>query len=145
MLNTRLNKSQPAPPRLENEEQDMHQDTRSPLAGRALQPPGDAFPELVRVNYFHGQYLGAREFRAEQAYVRAKLRLMNRCLHGYGVVCGLEVTPEPPPEPDCIDPREQACLKLAQAIAAAGAGCPHGQRGGPPARRDAARGTAPGL
>lgn len=97
----------------------MHHDATPPHPGLPPHPPGDGFPDLVRVNYFHGQMLGARDFRAEQAYLRAKLRLMNRCLHGHGVVCGLEVTPEPPPKPDCADPREAACHRLAQRLAEA--------------------------
>ncbi|MFM5949660.1 MAG: hypothetical protein ACKOPM_10595 [Novosphingobium sp.] len=50
-------------------------------------------PEFERLNYFYGQMLGAADFRSEQAYFREKLKLHNRCLHGYGVVCGLEVIP----------------------------------------------------
>ena len=50
-------------------------------------------PEFERLNYFYGQMLGAADFRAEQAFFREKLKLHNRCLHGYGVVCGLEVRP----------------------------------------------------
>lgn len=49
-------------------------------------------PDFERLNYFYGQMLGAADFRSEQAYFREKLKLHNRCLHGYGVVCGLEVT-----------------------------------------------------
>ncbi|MGE0853110.1 MAG: hypothetical protein AB7O44_26450 [Hyphomicrobiaceae bacterium] len=93
----------------------MYYDPRPPL------PPGpshDSSPELVRVNYFHGQMLGARDFRAEQAYHRAKHQLVNRCLLGYGVVCGLEVETEPLP-PDCRDPQEEACLTLETELAAA--------------------------
>lgn len=52
-------------------------------------------PDLKRLNYFYGQLLGAEDFRAEQNYFREKLKLHNRCLHGYGVVCGLRVVPEP--------------------------------------------------
>jgi hypothetical protein len=48
-------------------------------------------PDLVRMNYFHGQLLGPADFQREQNYFRDKLRLLNRCLHGYGVICGLEV------------------------------------------------------
>ncbi len=53
------------------------------------------FPEFKRLNYFHGQLLGFQDFRTEQAYFREKLKLHNRCLHGYGTVCGLMVRPEP--------------------------------------------------
>jgi hypothetical protein len=48
-------------------------------------------PDLRRLRYFHGQMLGAHDFQREQAYFREKLKLRNRCLHGYGVCCGLKV------------------------------------------------------
>ncbi len=57
-------------------------------------------PEFKRLNYFYGQMLGAADFQAEQNYFREKLKLHNRCLHGYGTVCGLEVEPLPL-DPDC--------------------------------------------
>lgn len=56
-------------------------------------------PEFKRLNYFYGQMLGAADFRAEQDYFREKMKLHNRCLHGYGVVCGLRVVPVPEEEP----------------------------------------------
>ncbi len=56
-------------------------------------------PEFERLNYFYGQLLSAADFRTEQSYLREKLKLHNRCLHGYGVICGLEV--EPIPVDDC--------------------------------------------
>jgi hypothetical protein len=49
--------------------------------------------ELKRVRYFAGQLLGAADFEAEQDYLRERMRLNNRCLHGWGVACGLEVAP----------------------------------------------------
>jgi hypothetical protein len=55
-------------------------------------------PDLKRLNYFYGQMLGVADFQTEQNYFREKLKLHNRCLHGYGVVCGLKVVPEPPDE-----------------------------------------------
>src|SRR5450432_1324478 len=59
-----------------------------------------AVPEFDRLNYFYGQMLSARDFKSEQDFFREKLKLHNRCLHGYGVVCGLEVCAvEPPPKP----------------------------------------------
>jgi hypothetical protein len=57
-------------------------------------------PELKRLNYFYGQMLGVNDFRTEQSYFREKLKLTNRCLHGFGVVCGLMVTQEGAPQ-DC--------------------------------------------
>jgi hypothetical protein len=74
-------------------------------------PSGDALevPELRRLSYFHGQFLGAQDLRREQAYFREKLKLHHRCLHGYGVVCGLAVTPAPPAygDPDLQRRREE--------------------------------------
>ena len=52
-------------------------------------------PQFDRLTYFYGQMLHARDLQAEQSYFREKLKLHNRCLHGWGVVCGLEVTPPP--------------------------------------------------
>jgi hypothetical protein len=49
-------------------------------------------PELSRLRYFHGQPLGALDLRREQAYHLEKDRLRNRLLHGWGIVCGLDVT-----------------------------------------------------
>lgn len=64
------------------------------------QVQGDAacadLPDLKRLNYFYGQMLGVNDFRTEQAFFREKLKLHNRCLHGYGTVCGLKVVPLPP-------------------------------------------------
>jgi hypothetical protein len=53
-----------------------------------------------RLGYFYGQLLGVDDFRTEQRYFMEKRKLHNRCLHGWGVVCGLDVHPCPPP-PDC--------------------------------------------
>ena len=54
-------------------------------------------PEFRRLNYTYGQLLGVADFRTEQGYFREKQRLHNRCLHGYGVVCGLLVHPADDP------------------------------------------------
>jgi hypothetical protein len=58
-------------------------------------------PELQRLTYFYGQLLGPKDLQGEQAYLREKHRLANRLLHGWGVVCGLEVEPAPEDE-DCV-------------------------------------------
>jgi hypothetical protein len=50
---------------------------------------------LERVRYFPRQLLTADDMVADQDYFRQKLRRHNRFLHGWGVVCGLEVTPAP--------------------------------------------------
>src|SRR4051794_12506721 len=51
--------------------------------------------EFSRLRYFHGQPLSALDLRREQAYHLDKARLRNRLLHGWGVVCGLEVETVP--------------------------------------------------
>jgi len=62
--------------------------------------------ELTRLRYFHGRALGALDLRREQAYLVDKLRLRNRLLHGWGIVCGLGVTIAPEPECDPSDDDE---------------------------------------
>ena len=57
-------------------------------------------PEFERLNFYYGQTLGVADFQTEQRYFLEKLRLYNRCFHGYGIVCGLEVKPVPTDE-DC--------------------------------------------
>jgi len=46
---------------------------------------------LERVHYFEGQLLTVSDLQAEQEYFRASQRRQHRFLHGWGVVCGLEV------------------------------------------------------
>lgn len=55
--------------------------------------------EFQRLRYFPGQMLAAGDFQREQEYFVEKLRLRNRCLHGYGVACGLRVSPVPSSDP----------------------------------------------
>ena len=52
---------------------------------------GIATSGLERLRYFPRQLLTADDMRAEQEYFREKQRRHNRLLHGWGVVCGLEV------------------------------------------------------
>jgi hypothetical protein len=52
-------------------------------------------PAFCRNRYFTGKLLTERDFSDEQRYQRDKLRLHNAALHGWGVVCGLEVKPHP--------------------------------------------------
>jgi hypothetical protein len=46
----------------------------------------------MQTRYFYGQRLDVRHFESEQNYVRGKLWMLNRLVHGFGVVCGLDVT-----------------------------------------------------
>lgn len=45
-----------------------------------------------RLNYEFGMVLGVNDFRQEQEHHEWKHRLSNRMLHGYGTVCGLQVS-----------------------------------------------------
>lgn len=52
----------------------------------------EALPSsFKRNNYFYGKLLTVNDFQTEQKYFVNKLRLMNRLIHGAGVVCGLRV------------------------------------------------------
>jgi hypothetical protein len=46
---------------------------------------------LSRNHYFTGKLLTAEDFNDEQNYILERHRRHNRKLHGYGVVCGLQV------------------------------------------------------
>jgi len=63
-----------------------------------------SLPSFERVKYFFGQLLGVREFQSEQSYFFEKHRLHNRYLHGYGVICGLQVEPCRTPRDPCAAP-----------------------------------------
>ena len=51
----------------------------------------NVFP-FARNRYFYGKLLTVRDFEVEQRYHCTKRELLNRLLHGAGVVCGLGVT-----------------------------------------------------
>jgi len=48
-------------------------------------------PYFERNNYFFGKLMTVRDFFAEQNYFNQKRWLLNRLIHGWGVVCGLDV------------------------------------------------------
>lgn len=50
------------------------------------------FP-FERNRYFYGKLLSVDDFETEQKYMNDKRRMINRFLHGCGVVCGLSVVP----------------------------------------------------
>lgn len=56
----------------------------------------DSMPDFTRLRYHYGQVLGAQDLQTEQDYFREKLKLLNRCLQGYGTVCGLKVVAAKP-------------------------------------------------
>ncbi len=47
---------------------------------------------MKRVRYYAGMLLSSGDLQTEQNYQQEKRKLHNRCLHGYGIVCGLEVS-----------------------------------------------------
>lgn len=51
---------------------------------------------MERLRYFPRQLLTADDMRTEQDYFRDKMRRHNLMLHGWGVVCGLQVLPAGP-------------------------------------------------
>ena len=51
--------------------------------------------EIERVNYYQLEYLGADDFKAEQAYHRDMRRRHNVGHHRWGIVVGLELVEEP--------------------------------------------------
>jgi hypothetical protein len=65
---------------------------------------------LQRTRFFPRQLVGPEDFTQDQRYFREKHRRHNRMLHGWGVVCGVEVTlagdadNEPEPYTVCVAP-----------------------------------------
>jgi hypothetical protein len=54
------------------------------------------YNNFKRARYFHGMLMTHGDFDVEQIYHNEKRKLLNRMLHGWGVVCGLEVKPTKP-------------------------------------------------
>ena len=52
-------------------------------------------PYLCRNAFFTGELLTERDFTLEQQYFIDKARLHHLALHGWGIACGLTVTPHP--------------------------------------------------
>ncbi|HKX30765.1 MAG TPA: hypothetical protein VJ302_23950 [Blastocatellia bacterium] len=68
-----------------------------------------SLPDLTRLRYFHGQLLGAHDLQTEQSYFREKLKMLNRCLQGYGTVCGLQVVScEDGQQADAADAKDES-------------------------------------
>jgi hypothetical protein len=66
------------------------------MATDSAKNKGCDYNTYKRVRYFDGMLLTARDFQEEQIYHQEKRRLLNRMLHGWGVVCGLGVKPTKP-------------------------------------------------
>ena len=78
--------------------------THSPAGGldHVLCSPGGY--DLERVRFFPRQLIKADDLTQDQSYYRAKMRRHNRFLHGWGVVCGGDVTPAQADWTVCITP-----------------------------------------
>lgn len=64
---------------------------KSPHGPACTCPVCEGLHTFVRPRFFAGQLLTETELTALTGYVQDKNRLHNRYLHGYGVVCGLQV------------------------------------------------------
>lgn len=53
------------------------------------------FNKFQRLKFFHGMLLDDKDFTTEQQYFIEKRKLHNRMLHGWGIVCGLDIEAEP--------------------------------------------------
>jgi len=53
------------------------------------------YNKFQRLKFFHGMLLDDKDFTTEQQYHIEKRKLHNRMLHGWGVVCGLEIERKP--------------------------------------------------
>lgn len=54
------------------------------------------YNNFKKARYFHGMLMTERDFQDEQKYHIEKRKLVNRMLHGFGVVCGLQIKPTTP-------------------------------------------------
>jgi predicted flap endonuclease-1-like 5' DNA nuclease len=54
------------------------------------------YNNFKRARYFHGMLMTDRDFSEEQIYHNEKRKLLNKMLHGWGVVCGLKIKPTLP-------------------------------------------------
>jgi hypothetical protein len=61
-----------------------------------------------RVHYTFGMVLGVDDFRQEQAHFEWKQQLSNLLLHGYGTVCGLQVSAKAVVNPSDVEIRVSA-------------------------------------
>ena len=66
------------------------------------------YNDFKRARYFDGELINKQIFITEQLYHNEKRKLLNKMLHGWGVVCGLKVKPTNPPGPNFIVERGMA-------------------------------------
>ncbi|MCP3143387.1 hypothetical protein [Pyxidicoccus xibeiensis] len=61
-------------------------------------------PPFDRLTYHYGQVLSPQQLQRAQKSVYDRAMLHNRCLHGWGVACGLAVHTGRAPQPECPPP-----------------------------------------
>lgn len=64
----------------------------------------DELNTFERNNFFYGKLMTVRDFELEQSYFIGKKKLLNRFLHGWGAICGLEVVPHECPKKVVLKP-----------------------------------------
>src|SRR5687767_6633198 len=62
----------------------------------------------LRNNYFDGKKLTPDTFRLQHRYLEERRRLLNRAIHGWGVVYGYRIAVDPPGE----EPRARVSRRL---------------------------------
>lgn len=77
---------------------------------------GGALDPFKRVKYSLGLVLGVDEFDQEQTYLMARDHLHQRGLHGYGTICGLQVTMAEDGPPEVLVSPGMAVNPLGQTI-----------------------------
>jgi hypothetical protein len=55
------------------------------------EPETCSLEQFERIKYFYSQLLRVEDFEGEQKYLNEKRYLLNRLIHGVGLVCGLKV------------------------------------------------------
>ncbi|WP_440956060.1 hypothetical protein ACSAZK_03660 [Methanosarcina sp. Mfa9] len=60
------------------------------------------YNNFKRVRYFHGMLMSDRDFTEEQIYHIEKRKLLNKMLHGWGIVCGFDLKAASPESSEII-------------------------------------------
>lgn len=97
---------------------DTHTTDRTPPQARAVRPDCCADEKCSsgsRNNYFLGKRLTPDTFRAEQKYLVERRHLLNRAIHGWGVVYGFPVAMQAPDA--CCTGAELGYLEIGEGLA----------------------------
>jgi hypothetical protein len=97
---------------------DTHTTNRTPAKARAVRPDCCADEKCssgMRNNYFPGKRLTPDAFRVEQKYLVERRHLLNRAIHGWGVVYGFPVAMADPDQ--CCAGAELGRLEIGEGLA----------------------------